>query len=582
MKGEILYGNDDYFKLMGQSSDELSPVRFIDAIHRNSRSQAQTHWNHVVSGQPHRVELRLNRPYEDFDQSEQLEMDEMDLESWVLMSSVPIKDGAIVQGLMMDISRQKWMENLQRRKMVQAIERRRQQENFMDIIAHEARNPLSAITLCTDNILATLQDVLKRDVTLSRDTVVLTLSKLDAGLLAIAPSKVQPREVLRQAMKMFEGDLQQADIDLSYNVDQSFADLAVDWVDLDPGRMLQILINLVTNAIKFTKTQKTRNITVTLSASLEPPNRSLVRYLESNHIDNDSNDASSYAHHESVVYIAVTVADSGCGIEESSLQKLFHRWQQASPKTYTEYGGSGLGLFISRELAKLQGGNIGVASEYGRGSTFEFYVRALKCTPLVHGRSRSPSNNSPRATERKRTRHTHSREHVHDSIAGDSGHNAEESDPEVLHLLLVEDNLINQKVMFNQLVRAGHKVTIANHGVEALEHIRKTRPYTPQGEPLDIVLMDVEVSLTSVDVHGGRLMHVLDAGHGWHRMYETDPRHGITRGALVSSRDPRCDGECPRGTTERYSRSWHGLGRDQAISYGGVTARAGAHAEDTW
>lgn len=69
MLGDILYGNDNYFKLMGLSPYELSPMCFIEAIHPDSRQEAERHWNYVTSGQPHRSELRLNKPY-DFTEEE--------------------------------------------------------------------------------------------------------------------------------------------------------------------------------------------------------------------------------------------------------------------------------------------------------------------------------------------------------------------------------------------------------------------------------------------------------------------------------------------------------------------------------
>lgn len=158
---------------------------------------------------------------------------------------------------------------------------------------------------------------------------------------------------------------------------------------LDPSRLLQILINLITNAIRFTKNELTRTITVTLAASRTLPLKSLagIPYLAQpnarpsveekrnsadDEIEGDEND-------ENVVYLLVAVADTGCGMKTDELERIFLRFQQSSHKTHIEYGGSGLGLFISRELARLQGGQIGVHSEHGVGSTFEFYIKTRKC-----------------------------------------------------------------------------------------------------------------------------------------------------------------------------------------------------------
>jgi hypothetical protein len=80
------------------------------------------------------------------------------------------------------------------------------------------------------------------------------------------------------------------------------------------------------------------------------------------------------------VYILFAVQDTGRGLNQEEKKVLFQRFSQASPRTHVQYGGSGLGLFISRELTELQGGEIGVASESGQGSTFAFYVKCRKST----------------------------------------------------------------------------------------------------------------------------------------------------------------------------------------------------------
>lgn len=90
------------------------------------------------------------------------------------------------------------------------------------------------------------------------------------------------------------------------------------------------------------------------------------------------------------MYIIITVQDTGRGLSGHERDLLFHRFSQASPRTHIQYGGNGLGLFISRRLAELQGGAIGFSSDPGKGSTFSFYVKARRST-----RANTPSLRAP-------------------------------------------------------------------------------------------------------------------------------------------------------------------------------------------
>lgn len=101
---------------------------------------------------------------------------------------------------------------------------------------------------------------------------ILTISKLDSNLLLITPVPVQPVEIVRQALQMFVVECQKIhDIKMDFHIDASFEVLSVDFVMLDSSRLLQVLINLMTNAIKFTKTAPLRSIDVSIGASLTPP-----------------------------------------------------------------------------------------------------------------------------------------------------------------------------------------------------------------------------------------------------------------------------------------------------------------------
>lgn len=321
---------------------------------------------------------------------------------------------------------------------------------------------------------------------------VLTLSKVDSGMLSIAPVEVQPEKILSKSLRIFETGLVRADIAMESVVGESYQALGIDWVLLDSVRFMQMLINLITNAMKFTQTEDERRITVTLDARQERPMHSgqHIRYMmkpeEQATPSSDPDD----------VFVSVSVKDTGRGIAEDEIDKLFGRFQQASPKTHVNYGGSGLGLYVCRELAQLQGGDIGLASEGGKGSTFEFYIPVKRCqAPLNGKREASNGENTRRSSTPQRdikqakSQKPPSTANCHVSKSSSSL----EQSVTPQSILLVEDNIVNQKVMAKQLERAGHSVAVANHGIEALDYIRQSRFCLEDGCPLDIILLDVEM-----------------------------------------------------------------------------------------
>ncbi|TAQ90767.1 hypothetical protein B7494_g919 [Chlorociboria aeruginascens] len=466
--------------------------------------------------------------------------------TWVLMSAYPEKEESgdlkSVFGSITNISEQKWAEEFQKRRTEEAIELKRQQENFIDMTSHEMRNPLSAILQCADEISTGLAEFRLDDdesvISEKRSSIIessidaahtislcaqhqkrivddiLTLSKLDASLLMVFPIPVQPVGVVQRALKMFETELETNDISLEFRIEKQYIDLGIEWVKLDPSRLLQVLINLMTNAIKFTHSQSKRTITVSIGASLERPrdtDAGVSFFPSRSNRTPLTTDEPDWGNGEKL-YLTFMVQDTGRGLDENEKTLLFQRFSQASPRTHVQYGGSGLGLFISRQLSELQGGEIGVASERGVGSRFAFYVKARRAdqasveTPIAAqaiSLRRNSSINSMTVENKKST----AGKAVHRSnIPGQSSRRspaltsiastASSPDYDTLKVLIVEDNLVNQRVLQKQLRNIGFSTAVANHGGEALQFLKTSRFWNGRegdGDELAIILMDLEM-----------------------------------------------------------------------------------------
>jgi CheY-like chemotaxis protein len=366
------------------------------------------------------------------------------------------------------------------------------------------RNPLSATLICADDIRDTLtqhnfrpedQQVVGECIEAAKNIAlcvqhqksivddILTVSKLDANSLRTTLVPAQPIKVVKQAMSMFYPECQAKDIEFRFVPHPHLELYNIDWVLLDPTRLLQITINLITNAIKFTQHSTKRSIVVNLSASPEQPELyKSYDYVPSKGLHVNLTSGEDWGSGQ-VLYLHVDVQDSGCGLTNDEKAKLFEKFSQASPRTHVTYGGSGLGLFISRQLAELHGGQIGVSSEAGVGSTFGFF---LQCQRIPSGSSRSSTSRQELATSVI-------------EVAPDL-HPAESNVTPVskntsFNILLAEDNLVNQRVVSKQLTKAGCIITTADNGLYVLEHLAKTRFHTASTDklPLDIILMDWEM-----------------------------------------------------------------------------------------
>lgn len=161
----------------------------------------------------------------------------------------------------------------------------------------------------------------------------LTLSKLDSMLLSITPVVVQPYKIVEDVLRMFEAEFNAHDIEVHHVRTQAYRDSEVDWVSLDPSRLGQIFINLITNAIKFTKQERERKITIRVSASeTRPPSLAGVKWFPTHKMHKDLTRNSEWGNGKPV-FICFEVQDTGRGLEQNEMTKLFGRFQQATEKT---------------------------------------------------------------------------------------------------------------------------------------------------------------------------------------------------------------------------------------------------------
>ncbi|KAI0397417.1 histidine kinase [Xylariaceae sp. FL0594] len=524
-QGHITYCNDMWWDISRHNRSE-SVNSWMESVKDEDRPALEAVWQRLLTEKvaiTHEFRFKCSR-----------HEGGVIIETWVLMSAYPEKDvdGGIkgIFGCITNISQQKLAEQIQTQRREEAVELKRQQENFIDITSHEMRNPLSAILQCADEIVTTLNtctqlaEVDKMEnlklalascleaantITLCASHQkrivddILTLSKLDSQLLLVTPVDVQPLAVVQRVLKMFEGELNTNGIEMRFQVKNRYIDMGIDWVKLDPSRLLQVLINLMTNAIKFTQSHPKRSIIVTLDAStdISELTDAGVTYFEGDRPNQDDlTDQPDWGEGEKI-NLHFSVRDTGRGLDEHERKLLFQRFSQATPRTHVQYGGSGLGLFISRILTELQGGQIGVTSQRGVGSTFSFYIKSrktgvppteLKSLPPAPPLSRAPGSST--TVESRQPKNT-----VGNILSGtiraptprfsDDGRR-------LFDVLIVEDNLVNQKVLQRSLRNVGNNTKVANHGGEALEVLKESRYWQgneASGDDISVILMDLEM-----------------------------------------------------------------------------------------
>ena len=291
---------------------------------------------------------------------------------------------------------------------------------FLASMSHEIRTPLSAVIGMVDLAMAGETDPTRRDclVTASDSarhlltivTDLLDFSKIEAGKLVPERVHFDLHEAVESAARTFSFQARQHGLELTVDIDPG----APRFVLGDPGRLRQVLVNLVGNAIKFT-------------------DQGFVR-VEVRPVDPGR---------PGMVAARILVRDSGIGIPPDKIDSVFEQFTQAEGSISRRYGGTGLGLAICRRLVELMGGSIGVESVEGQGSTFFFNL------VLEPGDQRL----TPESGEAEE---------------------AEEAGGK-LKILLVEDNPVNVKVASLHLTQMGHDLVAAPDGAEALKLLSRER-----------------------------------------------------------------------------------------------------------
>jgi signal transduction histidine kinase/CheY-like chemotaxis protein len=303
-------------------------------------------------------------------------------------------------------------------------------EQFITNMSHEIRTPMNAIIGFTNLLRRTQLDATQReyvqnihsagDNLLALVNDILDLSKIEAGMMHLEETRFSIRSLAASVSAMFMDKMEEKGLRFQSEIDEEVPDILAG----DAVRLTQVLVNLLGNAVKFT-----RKGSIWLKVQLRQQN-------------------------DDKVALSIIVQDTGIGISPEKQQTIFNRFQQAEADTTRRYGGTGLGLSIVKQLVEMQGGTVGVQSRQGEGTTFTVDI-GYRIPDISEVESAGLVSDVPLVA------------------------------PEQMHLLVAEDNLMNQQLMRHLMRTWGFHYTIVSNGQQAVEQL-KQKSYL-------LVLMDIQM-----------------------------------------------------------------------------------------